>query len=131
MMENHKDKLALMAGGHEIWLERSARPGSEIEIGVTYGDSMRADEYIDPETLSPSIIDPDGLRIPSNLTTKNEQHFIAVKAEKPGYYISVVDLRPVIISISRNEGCKLGPKNLYRDIVYAGAYQDSPQIANG
>jgi uncharacterized protein YfaS (alpha-2-macroglobulin family) len=51
-----------------------------------------------------------------------------LQAKISGYYISAVDLLPVMISISRSEGCKLGPRKMFRDIVYAGAYRQMAKI---
>jgi hypothetical protein len=45
--------LALMVGGHEIWLELLKIQGREIEIGITYGDAMSADGDLDPHMISP------------------------------------------------------------------------------
>ena len=122
------DKRALMVYGHEIWLELSRVHDAGVEIELAYGDCMRTDGFIDPRSVSPVAYDPEGNRIALEIIPRNEHHLITLPTGTPGFYVSAVDLQPVTISISQSEGCKLGPKHMYGDTLYAGAYHQMAKI---
>jgi uncharacterized GH25 family protein len=116
------DKMVLMVFGHEIWLEGTKVKGSNVDIKLAYGHNMKADGHVDSKRISPVVYTPGRKRIVPDFKSKADHHIVTFKVEKPGYYISVVDLSPIIFSKTKNEVYNQGPKKMYNDIVYAGAF---------
>jgi len=116
------DNMILMVRGHEIWLEASKVKDRSVELGLFYGHNMIVDGCPDPKNLSPAVYGPEGEKIVPKVTSKKDVHSLRVKADKDGYYTAVVDLSPETYSNTRKEGYKSGPKSMYKDVVYAGAW---------
>jgi uncharacterized GH25 family protein len=128
MAGNTDEVLARMTGGHEIWLERTGSRAAAVELGITYGDAMRADGDLDPDMVSAIVISPDGGKTSPGLIRKDGQLIFSMPAGSPGYYISCASLHPVTISVLRDEGCRLGPRRMYQNVLYAGAYHQMAKI---
>lgn len=116
------DKMVLMAGGHEIWLEAPETIGKNVEITLAYGHNMRGDGTPDPERLIPGVYIADGKKVNTVLKSKNEQFTLCFTGEQPGYYMPVVDMAPVILTHTAEKNYQRGPKNKYKDAIYAGAF---------
>ena len=116
------DKLILMVKGHEIWLEKTMVKDDDVEIGVYFGHMMKADGCPEVAKVLPSVYAPDGEKIPAVLAAKNEAIELKFKVGTPGYYTIMADLSPEIYSNTKKEGFKSGPKKMYNDAVYAGAW---------
>ena len=113
--------LALMAQGHEIWLERANIEDGNVELALLYGHNMRTDGIADPERITPLVYSPGEMTFEPLLTSKEDHHLLTFQAEKGGYYTAIVDLASVILS-QTNEGYQVGPRFKYKDVIYAGAF---------
>jgi uncharacterized GH25 family protein len=116
------DKLVLMVGGHEIWLEASKVKASNAEVVLAYGHNMKQDGCPDKNRLQPMVFVPGGKRAEPDLKSVNEHYVMKFKGDKPGYYMPIVDLSPVILTNTKDKNFQRGPKNMYKDATYAGAY---------
>jgi len=116
------DKMILMVRGHEIWLEASKIKDKNVELGLYYGHNMAVDGSPDPKNITPAVYGPDKKKISPEIKSKKDMHSLKLKADKAGYYTAVVDLSPETYSNTKKEGFKAGPKNMYKDVVYAGAW---------
>jgi uncharacterized GH25 family protein len=125
------DKMILMVRGHEIWLEASRIKDKNVELGLFYGHNMAVDGCPDPKNIAPAVYDPEKKKIVPDIKSKKDQHRLKLKAEKDGYYTAVVDLSPVTYSNTKKEGFKTGPKNMYKDVVYAGAWHQMAKTIFG
>lgn len=113
--------LTRMAQGHEMWLERANIVDGNVELALLYGHNMRADGIADPEKITPIVYSPDGTTLESILTSKEDRHLLTFPAEKEGHYTAIVDLASVIISRT-TDGYQFGPRFKYKDVIYAGAF---------
>ena len=116
------DKMVLMVFGHEIWLENATVKGTNADIKLAYGHNMKTDGHVDSKRITPIVYGPGRKKIVPALKPMADSHVITFKGEKPGYYIPVVDLSPMIFSRTKNDEYKTGPRKMYKDIVYAGAF---------
>jgi uncharacterized GH25 family protein len=122
------DKMIYMVGGHEIWLEASKIKDKNVELGLFYGHNMAVDGSPDPKSLTPVIYDPKNNKIAPAIKSKNNMHALKFIAEKDGYYTAVVDLSPQTYSNTKKEGFKTGPKSMFKDVVYAGAWHQMAKM---
>jgi uncharacterized GH25 family protein len=116
------DKMLLMVFGHEIWLESMKGKGTTAGIKLMYGHNMKTDGHVDPKRVSSVVYGPGRKKIVPEIKSKTDHHIVTFTGEKPGYYLPVVDLSPLVISKTKNEEYKHGPRKMYKDIVYAGAF---------
>ncbi|MDO9036461.1 MAG: DUF4198 domain-containing protein, partial [Methanoregula sp.] len=116
------DKMVLMVFGHEIWLESMKGKGNSIDIKLMYGHNMKTDGHVDPKRISSVVYGPGRKKIVPDIKSKTDHHIVTFTAEKAGYYIPVVDLSPLVISKTKNDEYKQGPRKIYKDITYAGAF---------
>jgi uncharacterized GH25 family protein len=116
------DKMVLMVRGHEIWLEASRLKDKNVEFGLFYGHNMAVDGCPEKKNIPPAVYDPDKKKFALEIKTKKDAYSMKFKADKAGYYTAVVDLSPETYSNTKKEGFKTGPKNMYKDVVYAGAW---------
>lgn len=116
------DKMILMVKGHEIWLEASKIKEKNVELGLFYGHNMAVDGSPDPKNITPVVYDPEKKALKPEIKSKKDEHRLKLKAEKNGYYTAVVDLSPETYSNTKKEGYKAGPKSMYKDVVYSGAW---------
>jgi len=116
------DKMVLMVFGHEIWLEGMKEKGNNVDIKLMYGHNMKTDGHVDPKRISSVVYGPGRKKIVPDIKSKTDHHIVTFTGEKAGYYIPVVDLSPLVISKTKNEEYKQGPKKMYKDITYAGAF---------
>lgn len=121
-MMNNMDKLLLMVFGHEIWLESMKGNGTKADIKLMYGHNMKTDGHVDATRISSVVYGPGRKKIVPDIKTKTDHHIVSFTGEKAGYYISVVDLSPLVISKTKNDEYKHGPRKMYKDIAYAGAF---------
>jgi uncharacterized GH25 family protein len=89
---------------------------------------MKMDGCPDVSKVSPSVYAPDGKKIPSLLGAKNEALELKFIADRPGAYTIIADLSPEIYSNTKKEGFKSGPKKMYKDAVYAGAWHQMAKM---
>lgn len=125
------DKMILMVRGHEIWLELSSVKDRNVELGLYYGHNMAVDGSPDPANFAPLVYDPEKKKITPAVKSKKDMHSLKLTAEKAGYYTAVVDLSPETYSNTKKEGFKSGPKSMYKDAVYAGAWQQMAKTIVG
>jgi len=116
------DKMLLMVFGHEIWLENVQSKGTKTDIRLMYGHNMKTDGHVDANRISSVVYGPGRKKIVPAIKTKTDHHIVSFSGEKPGYYISVVDLSPLVISKTKNDEYKHGSRKMYKDITYAGAF---------
>ncbi len=116
------DKMILMVKGHEMWLEKMKATGKDVEVGLYFGHMMKVDGCPDVAKVAPTVYAPDGKKVPAELKAKKESLELKFKADKPGCYTVMADLSPEIYSNTLKEGFKTGPKKMYKDAVYAGAW---------
>jgi uncharacterized GH25 family protein len=116
-----QDKLALMARGHEIWLEQPKITEGTVEMDLVYGHNMRQDGVGDIKRLTPFVYLPDESRSTAVLSPGEARHKLSFKAEQSGYYTAIVDQGMVVISRT-NEGYNIGPKCQFKDVIYSGAF---------
>ncbi len=116
------DKMILMVRGHEIWLEASKVKDKDVEVGLFYGHNMKVDGSPDPRNITPAVYSPDKNKFGLKVKVKKGSQSLKFKAGKAGYYAVVADLSPETYSNTKKEGFKAGPKNMYKDVVYAGAW---------
>lgn len=116
------DKMIRMVGGHEIYLESASVKNNEADMILGYGHNMRLDGRPDARLVTVTVYTPDKKKLTPVLDTKEEYHEIKFCCKEPGYYTTIVDLSPMVYSNTMKEGFKEGPKNMYRDVVYAGAW---------
>jgi uncharacterized GH25 family protein len=116
------DKMVLMVKGHEIWIEKPKIKGDTVEFGLCYGHNMAVDGSPDAKKILSAVYAPDKTRIIPALKSGKNGHSFKFKAIKPGIYTAFVDMSPAIFSNTKKEGFKDGPKRLYKDVVYAGAW---------
>ncbi|MDI6896278.1 DUF4198 domain-containing protein [Methanocella conradii] len=116
------DRMILMVRGHEIWLEASKVKGKNVELELFYGHNMAVDGCPDPKNITPTIYDPAKKKFALKITPKKDSHSLKFKADKDGYYTAVADMSPETYSNTKKEGFKAGPKSMYKDVVYAGAW---------
>jgi len=116
------DKMVLMVFGHEIWLEDVKCRGTKTGIQLMYGHNMKTDGKVDTKRISSVVYGPGRKKIVPIIREETNHHLVIFTWEKPGYYIPVVDLSPLVISKTKNEEYKQGPRKMYKDIVYAGAF---------
>lgn len=116
------DKMILMAGGHEIWLEASKAKGNESEVTLAYGHNMRIDGTPDPARLMPAVYFTGGKKLAAELQSKDDRHVLKFKGNGSGYYVPTVDLSPVILTNTKDKNYQRGPKKAYKDAIYAGAF---------
>lgn len=114
--------MILMIGGHEIYLEAARVKESEAEMILGYGHNMRLDGRPDAHLVTVTVYTPDKERLAPVPEAKDEYYSVRFDCLKPGYYTTFVDLSPMIYSNTKKEGFKEGPKNEYKDVVYAGAW---------
>lgn len=126
--EDGTDKLVLMAGGHEIWLESKDISGKIAQVRLAYGHNMKDDGQIDSNRISPSVYDPEGKKVTPDLITMDGHHLLRFSGDNTGYYQAIVDMSPVILSKSEDGKYLHGPRKMYKDIVYAGAFQQMAKI---
>ena len=125
------DKMILMVRGHEIWLETSKAKDTNIELGLYYGHNMAIDGSPDAKNLVPLAYAPDKAKIQPEIKSKKDRHSLKFKADKAGYYTVVVDMSPEMYSNTKKEGFKAGPKSMYKDVVYAGAWHQMAKTIVG
>lgn len=116
------DKMILMVGGHEIYLEASDIKDNEAKMILGYGHNMQLDGKPDARMVKVTVYTPDNEILSPGLDTKEDYHVIKFDCKGPGYYTTIVDLSPVVYSNTKKEGYKEGPKNKYKDVVYSGAW---------
>lgn len=117
-----RKRLVLMAQGHEVWLEKTrVSEDGIVELALLYGHNMRTDGIADPERLTPRVYSPDGTTLEPTLTSQADRHLLTFQADNEGYYTAVVDLASVILSQTK-EGYQIGPRFKFKDVVYAGAF---------
>lgn len=116
------DKMVLMVFGHEIWLEGQNGKGTKADIKLMYGHNMKTDGHVDAKRISSVVYGPGRKKIAPEIKSKTDHHIVTFTGEKPGYYIPVVDLSPLVISKTKKDEYKQGPRKMYKDIVYAGAF---------
>ena len=120
-------KLELMVQGHEIWLERSASEGRDVELAVVFGHNMSQDGIADIKRVSSAVYSPDGGRLIPDLRSEDARHMLSFRADKDGYYTAVVDLSTVVISQVK-DGYMIGPRFKFKDVVYAGAFHQMAKM---
>jgi uncharacterized GH25 family protein len=125
------DKMILMVKGHEIWLEASKVKDKNVELGLFYGHNMAVDGSPDPKNITPAVYDPEKRMASPEIKSMKDMHALKLKAGKAGYYTVVVDLSPETYSNTKKEGFKAGPKNMYKDVVYAGAWHQMAKTIVG
>jgi uncharacterized GH25 family protein len=116
------DKMIRMIGGHEIYIESASVENDDAEMILGYGHNMRLDGRPDAHLLKISVYAPDKKKLTPLLNTKEEYYVIKFDCREPGHYTTIVDLSPMVYSNTMKEGFKEGPKNMYKDVVYAGAW---------
>ena len=116
------DKMVLMVKGHEIWIEKPKIKGNEVEFRLSYGHNMAVDGCPDAKSILSAVYTQDKTRIIPALKSGKSGHLFKFKALKPGVYTAFVDMSPAIFSNLKKEGFKDGPKRLYKDVVYSGAW---------
>jgi len=116
------DKMILMIGGHEIYLESAIVENNNAALILGYGHNMRLDGCPDARLVTVTVYAPDKKKLTPTLNTKEEYHEIKFDCDRPGYYTTIVDLSPMVYSNTTKEGFKEGPKSMYKDVVYAGAW---------
>lgn len=118
----HMDKMILMVKGHEIWLEKKKTAGNNVEFGLYYGHNMTVDGKPEPKNILSTVYSPEKTRIIPELKSMKNSHTFKFKALKPGFYNAFVDMSPSIFSNLKTGGFVNGPKSMYQDVVYAGAW---------
>lgn len=88
---------------------------------LLYGHNMRADGIADPEKITPIVYSPDGATLEPALASKEDHHLLTFQTEKEGCYTTIVDLASVIISRTK-DGYQFGPRFKFKDVIYAGAF---------
>ena len=114
-------KMALMAGGHEIWLEGAQVRGSQVKLSLFYGHNMRQDGVTDPGRITSLVFPPSGPVFKPDLTVKDDGLLIGFEAPVAGYYTIIADLGIEVISQIK-DGYVLGPRSKFKDVIYAGAF---------
>jgi uncharacterized GH25 family protein len=129
IMETHvqKEKKALMAKGHEIWLEKYGIEDGKVNLALVYGHNMRQDGVGDVARLTPFVYSPNGERFAPLLTRGDDKHLISFTANQNGYYTAIADYGSIIISQTK-EGYELGPRSMFKDVIYAGAFHQMAKI---
>lgn len=116
------DKMTLMARGHEIWLEASKSKARDLEITLSYGHNMKQDGCPEQNRLTPTVFGSGGKKLQPELKQVNEHFSLKFGCDSPGYYIPVVDMSPVVLTNTKEKSYQQGPKSMYKDAVYAGAF---------
>lgn len=116
------DKMILMVGGHEIFLEAASMKENEAEIILGYGHNMELDGRPDAHLVTVTVFTPHNEKLAPVPEAREEYYAVRFDCIKPGYYTTFVDLSPMVYSNTKKEGFKEGPKNKYKDVVYAGAW---------
>ena len=121
------NKMGLMAKGHEIWLEKHGIEGNKIDLAIVYGHNMRQDGVRDVTRLMPFVYSPDGSRFASLLIRGDDKHLLRFTADQNGYYTAIADYGSIIISQTKGE-YELGPRSMFKDVIYAGAFHQMARI---
>ncbi len=116
------NKMIRMVGGHEIYLEAVYVKDAKAEIILGYGHNMVLDGRPDADRVNVTMFGPDKKQSKLTLNDKDDHYTINFDCTKSGYYTIFVDLSPMVFSNTMKEGFKEGPKNMYKDVVYAGAW---------
>jgi uncharacterized GH25 family protein len=116
-----ENKLALMARGHEIWLENSKIENGDVELALVYGHNMHQDGVGDQKRMKAFVYSPDGTRFEPSIIPGETKHLLRFKTDKPGYYSAFMDMGSIIVSQTK-EGYMYGPRSQFKDVIYAGAF---------
>jgi uncharacterized GH25 family protein len=116
------DKMVLMVFGHEIWLENANVKGTSADVRLAYGHNMKTDGQVDSKRITSVVYGPGRKKIVPAIKPNADRHVVTFTGEKPGYYIPVVDLSPMVFSKTKTDEYRTGPRKMYKDIVYAGAF---------
>jgi uncharacterized GH25 family protein len=116
------DKMILMVGGHEIYLETASVNDNKAELILGYGHNMQRDGSPDARLVTTTAYTPAKEKLSPAFDTKEDYHVIKFDCEESGYYTVVADLSPMVYSNTKEEGFKEGPRNMYKDVIYAGAW---------
>lgn len=114
-------KITLMIQGHEIWLEKSKLEDNNSELAVMFGHNMRQDGVADVTRLTTFIYSTDGTRFEPSLIPGDARHIIRFRAEEAGYYTAIADLGRIVLSQTK-DGYERGPRSMFKDVIYAGAF---------
>ena len=114
-------KMALMAGGHEIWLGDVQVKGSQVNLSLFYGHNMRQDGVPDPDKITSLVFPPSGPIFKPGISVNGGSLLLGFDAPVAGYYTIIANQGIQVISQIKN-GYVLGPRSKFKDVIYAGAF---------
>ncbi|MFB3766073.1 MAG: DUF4198 domain-containing protein [Methanotrichaceae archaeon] len=114
-------KMALIIRGHEIWLEKANCSNNNVDLAIMFGHNMRQDGVADAKRLKAFVYFPDGRKLAPLLIPEEKRNIMRFDAEEAGYYTAIADLGSIILSQTK-DGYERGPKSMFKDVVYAGAF---------
>jgi uncharacterized GH25 family protein len=116
-----------MIQGHEIWLEESASENSDAELSLVYGHNMHQDGMADSKRLRAFVYFEDGSSHELEINPGEDRHLLKFKADRDGYHTVVADMGSIVFSQTK-DGYETGPKSLFKDVIYAGAFHQMAKI---
>lgn len=104
-----------------MWLEAPVIKANNAELMLAYGHNLKIDGCPDKDKLS-AMVFGKGMNAMPRLKKSNDYYSMKFKVETPGIYATFVDMSPLVLTNTKEKSYQRGPKSVYKDAVYAGAW---------